>query len=73
MAGHVKAVMSRFGFACCGVAVGASSVKAMRGLLRSGQAVTARKPSTIRKEAKCQHLQTSIHIGADSISKFPRK
>ena len=34
MAGHVKAVMSRFGFACCGVAVEASPEAARYGLVR---------------------------------------
>ena len=33
MAGHVKAVMSRFGFACCGVAVEASPDAARHGLV----------------------------------------
>lgn len=34
VAGHVKAVMSRFGFACCGVAVEASPDAARHGLVR---------------------------------------
>ena len=33
MAGRVKAVMSRFGFACCGVAVEASPDAARQGLV----------------------------------------
>ena len=33
MAGRVKAVMSRFGFACCGVAVEASPEAARHGLV----------------------------------------
>lgn len=33
------------------------------------KAVAARKPTTIRKEVICQHLQTSIHIAEDLISK----
>ena len=36
MAGRVKAVMSRFGFACCGVAVEASPDAAKHGLARWG-------------------------------------
>ena len=34
MAGHVKAAMSRFGFACCGVAVEAGPDAARHGLVR---------------------------------------
>ncbi len=56
-------------------AVGATYVMALRDEARpcgSRQSRHGQHPQN-RKDAICRHLQTSIHIGADSISKFPRK
>lgn len=56
-------------------AVGATYVMALRDEARpcgSRQSRHGQHPQN-RKEAICRHLQTSIHIDADSILKFPRK
>lgn len=67
-----RAVMARFVFVWRGVAVAVcqgivTRGKSGRGMARSGS--HGMEYQYIRKEAQCRHLQTSIHIARDSISK----